>query len=283
MIDRSTPLRVLILEDNPDDAELLVRELKHANFIPDWRLVATEEAYLAHLAPDLDVILSDYSMPNFDALRALRLLREGGLEIPFIIVSGTIDEATAVAAMQAGAADYLLKDRLGRLGSAVTRVLENRQLLDERKQIDRQLRRAEKQLANILEYAAESIVAVNEDHQIIVFNKAAERTFGYSVQEALGQPLGLLLPDRLVEIHQQHMRNFAASPEPSRPIEHRQGLVAKRKDGSEFPVEIGLSKLETEDGIHLYSDDRRYYRASARAGSGPANARSLSGADRERT
>lgn len=249
MIDRSTPLRVLILEDNPDHAELLVRELKHANFDPDWRLVATEEAYLAHLAPDLDVILSDYSMPRFEALRALRLLREHGLDIPFIIISGTIDEATAVAAMQAGAADYLLKDRLGRLGSAVTRVLENRQLLDERKQIDRQLRRAEKQLANILEHAAESIVAVNENHQVIVFNKAAEKTFGYSSQEALGQPLDILIPDRIVKAHRQHVRNFAASSERSRPIEHRQGLVAKRKDGTFFPVEIGLSKLETDDGI----------------------------------
>ena len=104
-------------------------------------------------------------------------------------------------------------------------------------------------LATILEHAAESIVAVNGAQQIIVFNKAAEKTFGYSAEEVLGQPLDLLLPDQVVKAHHQHVQNFAASADPSRPMEHRQSLFAKRKDGSEFPVEIGLSKLETGDGI----------------------------------
>lgn len=104
-------------------------------------------------------------------------------------------------------------------------------------------------LANILEYAAESIVAVNSNHQIIVFNRAAEKVFGYSLEEALGQPLDLLLPDRIAKLHRQHVQNFAASADRSRPIEHRQELVARRKDGSEFPVEIGLSKLETDEDI----------------------------------
>ncbi|HEU0296373.1 MAG TPA: PAS domain S-box protein [Anaerolineales bacterium] len=249
MIDTPTHLNILILEDNPDDAELLVRELQRANFDPDWKLVATEGDYLAHLDPAIDVILSDYSMPGFSGLRALRLLRERGLDIPFILVSGTVGEDVAVSAIQAGAADYLLKDRLGRLGSAVRRVLENRQLLREKGRIDRQLLKTEKQLANMLEHAAESIIAANESHQIIVFNKAAEKTFGYSAQEALGQPLDLLLPDRLVGVHREHVLNFAASPGESRPIEHRQGLVARRKDGSEFPVEIGISKLNVDGEV----------------------------------
>jgi len=72
--------------------------------------------YLAQLHADLDVILADYSLPQFDALRALRLLQERGLDIPFIIVSGTIGEELAVSAMKEGAADYLLKDRLARMG-----------------------------------------------------------------------------------------------------------------------------------------------------------------------
>ena len=104
-------------------------------------------------------------------------------------------------------------------------------------------------LAAILEMAAESIIAVNEHHRLIVFNKAAEKTFGYSVEEALGQPLDLLLPDRVANIHREHVQNFAASADRSRPIEHRHTLSARRKDGSEFPVEIGLSKLETDEGI----------------------------------
>jgi PAS domain S-box-containing protein len=249
MIDTPTHLNVLILEDNPDDAELLIHELQLANFDPDWKLVATERDYLAHLDPTLNLILSDYSMPGFSGLRALRLLRERGLDIPFILVSGTIGEDMAVSAMQAGAADYLLKDRLGRLGSAVTRVLENRRLLHEKGRTVRQLLKTEKQLANILEQAAESIIAVNDSHQIIVFNKAAEKTFGYSAQEALGQPLDLLLPDRLVKAHRELVRKFAAVPDTSRPMEHRQGLIARRKDGSEFPAEIGISKLNLDGEV----------------------------------
>lgn len=104
-------------------------------------------------------------------------------------------------------------------------------------------------LTTILEYAAESIIAVNASHQIIVFNRAAEKAFGYSAAEVLGQPLELLLPDRVAQAHRQHVQNFAASADRSRPIEHRQALFARRKDGSEFPVEIGLSKVETEDSI----------------------------------
>jgi PAS domain S-box-containing protein len=239
MINTTTRLRVLILEDNPNDAELLVRELQRANFDPDWKLVNSEQDYLAHLDPTLDVILSDYFMLGFSGLRALQLLRERGLDIPFILISGTVGEDVAVAAMQAGAADYLLKDRLGRLGPAISLALENKRIRDEK-------RRADRQLANILEHVAESIVAVNERHQIIVFNKAAEKTFGYSAVEALGHPLDILIPDRMAKAHREHVQRFAAWTDESRPIEHRQGLVAKRKDGSEFPVEIGLSKLNVD-------------------------------------
>jgi len=110
------PLKVLLAEDNPADAELVLRELRHAGFEPDWRQVDTEEAYLKGLQGGIDVVISDYEMPQFGGLRALELLKQSGLDIPFIIVSGTIGEETAVAAMKLGAVDYLLKDRLVRLG-----------------------------------------------------------------------------------------------------------------------------------------------------------------------
>src|ERR1700686_2804053 len=105
-------LKILIVEDNIEDAELLVRELRSAGFKFDWCRVDSESEYLANLNSDLNLILSDYDMPEFTGLRALQLLRQQtALEIPFIIVSGAIDEGIAVTAMQEGAADYLLKDR----------------------------------------------------------------------------------------------------------------------------------------------------------------------------
>src|SRR5277367_353015 len=117
-------IQMLMVEDNPNDADLLVRELQRSGFDFEWQRVDTEPEYLARLNSDLNLILSDYEMPQFSGLRALQLLKQQpALEIPFIIVSGTIGEEMAVAAMQQGAADYLLKDRITRLGSAIRRAL----------------------------------------------------------------------------------------------------------------------------------------------------------------
>jgi CheY-like chemotaxis protein len=116
----SRPLQILIVEDNVNDANLLVRELRRSGFQFEWQRVDTETEYLAKLNSGLDLILSDYEMPQFNGLRALQLLKEhSALEIPFIIVSGTIGEEKAVVAVQQGAADYLLKDRITRLPAAV--------------------------------------------------------------------------------------------------------------------------------------------------------------------
>src|SRR5262245_65329655 len=106
-----TYLNLLFLEDSAADAELVLRELRRAGFDPQAVRVETEQDYLAHLGPALDLILADYSLPQFDALLALHLLRERGLDIPFIIISGSISEEVAVECMKQGAADYLLKDR----------------------------------------------------------------------------------------------------------------------------------------------------------------------------
>src|SRR5215510_14459181 len=105
-------LRVLLLEDRPEDAELNLAELRRAGFEVDARRAQTESEYATCLNQDFDVILADYRMPQFNSLRALQLLHERGKDIPFIIVSGTIGEDTAVDAMRQGASVYLLKDRL---------------------------------------------------------------------------------------------------------------------------------------------------------------------------
>ena len=92
----STRIRVLILEDRSEDAELMVHELRRSHFDPEWRRIDTESEYNAHLGWRPDVILADYNMPLLDAARALELLRELDLDIPFIVVSGAIGEDAAV-------------------------------------------------------------------------------------------------------------------------------------------------------------------------------------------
>jgi len=128
------PLRVLVVEDRPADAALVVRALRDAGFAPDWERVETASDYLAQLDPPPDVILADYALPHFSGLEALRLLRERSLTIPFILITGAAGEEAAVNALQEGADDYLLKDRLARLGRAVKRALEQQALRKEKQQ-----------------------------------------------------------------------------------------------------------------------------------------------------
>ncbi len=136
------PQRLLIVEDNPDDEALVLLELRRNGFRPQSHRVQTGEAMReALLGTDFDVILSDYSMPRFTALDALRVLKETGRDIPFIVVSGSIGEDEAVEAMRAGARDYFAKDRLVRLGAAVERELVEARARRERArgELDREL------------------------------------------------------------------------------------------------------------------------------------------------
>ncbi len=136
----SVPLRVLVLEDQITDAELMIYELRQSGFDPTWTRVENERDYIAHLDPSLDLILADYLLPQFDALRALQILQEQGLDIPFIVVTGSISEEAAVECMRRGASDYLLKDRLTRLGPAVTHALEEKKLRQEKARSEQLLR-----------------------------------------------------------------------------------------------------------------------------------------------
>ena len=138
-----TILRLLILEDQPADADLAILQLERAGFDPRWQRVETEREFVSALGPELDLILADYQLPHYDALRALARVRECGVETPFIIVSGNIGEELAVSAMQQGAADFIIKDRFGRLGPAVTRALEHRRLREENRRAHEALRRSE--------------------------------------------------------------------------------------------------------------------------------------------
>ena len=157
----SIPLRVLILEDQEDDAELMVRELGRQGFAPSWQRVQTESAYVSLLEEHFDVILADYSLPQFDALRALQIVRERTLDIPFIIVSGSISEEVAVECMKQGVADYLLKDRLVRLGPAVSQALQGRQLREEKRQAEATLREEAQVSAALARVGRELMSAFN--------------------------------------------------------------------------------------------------------------------------
>jgi signal transduction histidine kinase len=130
-------LRIMILEDHEEDAELMVRALRGSGVRATWERAEDAPGFVAALERNPDVILADYTLPQFSALAALRLLRERGSDVPFIVVSGTLSEAEAAQLLAAGADDYLFKDRLGRLAAALEQAMRSRQLRDEKRSAER--------------------------------------------------------------------------------------------------------------------------------------------------
>jgi PAS domain S-box-containing protein len=185
----AVPLRVLILEDRPADAELVVHELRRAGFEPDWRCVDSEADYLAHLDQAPDIILADYSLPQWDAPSALRALQERRLDIPFIMISGTVGEEEAVECMKQGADDYLLKDRLSRLGPAVTKALEDKRLRVEKQQAEAALRESEEKFRNLFNNAEIGMFRTKLDgSEILDANEKFLEIFGRTHEEVQGRP-----------------------------------------------------------------------------------------------
>ena len=167
----ATPLKVLIVEDSPDDAELMVAQLRRAGLEFVWERVETEADFLAELKKLPDIILSDYSLPQFTGLRAVELLRASGLNLPLILISGTMGEEAAVEAMRRGATDYLLKDRIARLGNAVERALEQQRLREERQHTQEELLWKTTVLEAQLESSLDGILVVDTLGKVILQNR----------------------------------------------------------------------------------------------------------------
>lgn len=184
-----TPLNILLVEDSQNDAELIVAELHRAGFEPNWKRVEIESDFLSEIQKTPDIILSDYSMPQFTGLRAAELLRESGLNIPFILISGTVGEEFAVEAMQHGATDYLLKDRLTRLGIAVEKALEQKQLYEQQKLAEEALRASEEKYRKIFENVQDVFYQTDNHGKIIEISPSIERYSGFRRDELIGRPV----------------------------------------------------------------------------------------------
>ena len=148
----NTPLRVLIVDDSEDDATLLVLALEREGYEPAYERVMTAPAMSDALARrQWDVVLSDYTMPSFGALMALELLHQTGLDLPFIIISGTIDEAMAVGALKAGAHDFVVKGNLARLAPAIAREMREAGVRQRQRQTEAALQARTDELADMTE------------------------------------------------------------------------------------------------------------------------------------
>src|SRR6266851_9024110 len=186
-------LHVLLLEDQLSDAELTLITLRQSGYQPVWKRVETEADYLDALSAELDVIVADYSLPQFNAPYALKHLRERGLDVPFIVVTGTVTEEAVVECMKQGAADYLLKDRMARLGPAVSRALEERRLRAAKIQAETALRENEDRIQRLTESAQDVIYRYRlvPSAGLEYINPAITAITGYSREECYANP-GLL-------------------------------------------------------------------------------------------
>ncbi|MBA4397442.1 MAG: hypothetical protein C0394_08685 [Syntrophus sp. (in: bacteria)] len=184
----SKPLRVLLVEDSEDDAMLLLRSLRKGGYEPEYERVDTAGAMRKALTEKpWDVILCDYKLPQFDGLAAIALLKEAGIDLPFIIVSGTIGEETAVAAMRAGAHDYIMKDNLSRLVPAVERELKEARSRTERRQAEALIIQSRKDWEGIFQAISHPTLILDPRHLIIDANKAVACASGLSRGELIGR------------------------------------------------------------------------------------------------
>lgn len=185
-----TPLRVLVVEDSEDDTALMLRELRHRGYEPTHARVDTAEAMTEALGRETwDVILADYVMPRFTAAAALTLLKESGLDLPFIIVTGTVGEEIAVAAMRAGAHDYLFKGNLARLVPAVERELAEAEVRRARRGAEEALRERDEWLSTTLRSIGDAVIATDKEGRVTFLNPAAQALTGWKQKDAAGRPL----------------------------------------------------------------------------------------------
>jgi PAS domain S-box-containing protein len=187
----SEQCKLLFIEDCPQDAFLTLRQLGRDGFKVECERVDTATDLERALTANVwDFILCDYYLPSLDALAALALYKESGLDIPFIVLSGRIGEEQAVKSIKAGAHEYVMKDDLAQLGPAIRRELQAAQ----ERCIRRQAHATEALLASIVKSCHDGVIGETLDGAVVSWNAGAERLFGYSASEIMGSPASILVP-----------------------------------------------------------------------------------------
>jgi PAS domain S-box-containing protein len=248
-------LRILILEDVPMDAELVEYELERARIPFAARRVDSREDFLRELddfRPDL--ILSDYTLPRFDGMAALSLARQRAPSIPFLIVTGSVNEETAVGCMKAGATDYLLKSNLARIGPAIHAALERTRAHIEKTQAESALAASEQRFRSLVQNSSDLVTILSPDGTILYASDSAERIVGYSPKDLVGNSLLSYLDGGDVPIVRELLHTANGKAGGTGPVE----FSLRRADGSPVWLEaVGTNLLNdtTIRGIVLNARD----------------------------
>jgi PAS domain S-box-containing protein len=236
------PLSVLLVEDNPADAELCICMLERSRFDLQCDVVKTAEEFIDRLSTrTYDVILSDYNLGHWTGMDALELLHKDGADIPFILVTGALGDETAVECVGRGVTDYVLKDRLERLPTAISRALEERGQREERRQAERSLKESEAKFRALAE-GIPTAVFIEQGTQCRYVNHAAECTTGYNHGDLLSMNFwSLVLPsDRKVLV--ERAANHTDDDQPASRYEIR--IIAK--NGQVRWLDVTVRSLQIE-------------------------------------
>lgn len=250
MQDMNEIIRVLIVEDLPTDVELAKREISKTVKSCSFHHVETREDYLAALEEfQPDLIIADYRMPRFDGLTALKLAQERVPLTPVIILTGAINEDTAVECMKKGASDYVIKEHIKRLGQAIIHALEEKQLHEERRRAEEALRGSEERFRSLYENATIGIYRTTSDGHILMANPAAIRMLGFNSFDEMAQRNlekdGFETPSRRKEFRQQlESEGFVTGFEEA----------WRRNDGSVIYIRESASVVRDEQDQVLYYD-----------------------------
>ncbi len=242
-------LRFLFLEDSPDDAELIIDELRKLDFIFDHILVDNEKDFIAALDKfNPDVVFSDYYLPTYNGLEAIKEVKQKHNHIPVIVITGALNEETAVECMKAGASDYVLKDKLSRLAISTESVLTIAKLNKENRRTLELLKNNERTYRTLIEQAGDAIFKGNLDGDFNQVNPAACKLTGFSKEE--------LLAMNMKDIFSENQLNL--KPFQYDDLNRGESVINEReiftKEGNFVPVEMNSKKIDDNSYLSIIRD-----------------------------
>lgn len=241
------PVKILFAEDMPTDAEMARRVIKKEGIDFIYKLVDTEPEFRKELHEfNPDIVVSDYSMPAFDGMTALKITRQRSLFLPFIVLTGSMNEETAVACMKAGANDYVLKEQITRLPFAVAEAMAKSNARKEKERIQLQLLENEAMYRSLIENSGDAIYLMFEG-KFEIINSEFSNMFGYSHEE-LNQPgfnfFKLVAPESKPLIEKREQKLLAGET-----VSPRYEFTALLKNGEKREVEASVSYISFKGGL----------------------------------
>ncbi len=247
------PIRILLVEDRLQDVELVTNELRAGGFEPlVTRVETAEEMHAALIEGSWDIILSDYSLPTFSAPAALAVLQEYHLDLPLLVITGTIGEDRAAEVMRIGAQDFILKDKLGRLAPAIDRALNDTRARADRRQAMAALHLSNQELLTLVGESPLAICTLDGYGLVQRWNRAAERLYGWTAGETIGQPMPIHGDGAMVKF--AAMRAQVRTGESLTAVE----MQLQRKDRSMIEVALSMAQLPggtAEPGLLIFACD----------------------------